>query len=54
MFKHLPMDLIVDRPDKFQNFFSQHIVAFVLLGVVVIAAIVIIVVAYRKSHKKGS
>ena len=53
MLKALPMDAVVSPSDEITQYLSQHAVAFVLLGIAVVVAIVLIIAAYRKPRRKG-
>jgi hypothetical protein len=53
MFKVVPADIVISPTDEMSYYVSQHVAAFVLLGVAVLAAIVLLVIVFRRSRKKG-
>jgi hypothetical protein len=53
MFKVLPLDVVIDPTEQMSRYVAEHSVAFVLLGVAVVAAIVLIVRLFKQSRKKG-
>lgn len=54
MSKFLPLDVIVDPTEQATVYIREHLVAFVLISAAVVAAIVLLVVMIKISHKKTS